>query len=241
MNDIKYLFSDDDLMVINKPAGLVVHNPPGRHDISVIDIILRRFPKMKNLNWPDSTRPGIVHRLDKDTSGLLIIAKTPMILTKLQNQFKNRDIDKEYTALVFGNVSPQKGSIVADIARHKSKDKQTIVSDYEDGGKEAQTDYETLNHYKYNNHDLTLVLAKPKTGRMHQIRIHFKHLGYPIIGDQMYFFKPSKRLSKELGISRQFLHATKLTFTHPMTNNKIIFKSIIAKDLNDVLIKLNKC
>jgi len=238
MNDINIIFEDSDILVINKPAGLVVHNPPGRSDDSIVDYILEHKIIDKSLDWPDPHRPGIVHRLDKDTSGLLIVAKNPETLLNLQNQFKNREIKKEYTALVFGNVQPEKGSIIADIARHKTKDKQTIVSDYEDGGKTAQTDYETLNHYKYHNQDLTLVRCFPQTGRMHQIRIHLKHLGYPIIGDQMYFFKPSKRLSKELNINRQFLHASKITFQYPKTKKMITFESKLANDLNNVLQKL---
>lgn len=238
MDNINIVFEDNDLMVIEKPAGVLVHPTFANEGGTVVSWLLEKYPSISKLNWIDNTRPGIVHRLDKDTSGLLIIAKTPEILLSLQQQFKNHEVKKEYTALVFGKVNPEKGSVIADIARHKSKDKQTIVSDYEDGGRASQTDYETLNNYQYKKQDLTLVLCKPQSGRMHQIRIHLKHIGYPIIGDQMYFFKPSRRLSKELDINRQFLHATKITFTYPKTKEIISFDSKLANDLNDVLQKV---
>lgn len=239
MDNINIIFEDNDLMVIEKPAGVLVHPTQANEEGTVVSWLLSKYPSLAKLNWIDNTRPGIVHRLDKDTSGLLIIAKKPETLEALQQQFKDRKVKKEYTALVFGKVTPDKGSVIADIARSKNKNKQTIVSDYEDGGRASQTDYETLQNYNHKKQDLTLVLCKPQSGRMHQIRIHLKHIGYPIIGDQMYFFKPSRRLSKELNINRQFLHATKITFTHPKTKEVLTFNSKLAPDLENVLNLIN--
>jgi 23S rRNA pseudouridine1911/1915/1917 synthase len=246
---IEIIYEDNFLIIINKPAGLVVHNPPGKQDPSVVDYIVRHIQDVKKIQWPYPERPGIVHRLDKDTSGLMIIAKTPEILEKLQAQFKERSVQKEYVALCYGYVSPERGSIMADIARHASKDKQTVIPEEIDEEsleklakgviRQAQTDYDTLKHYEYKKQPLTLILAKPKTGRMHQIRIHLKHLGFPIIGDPMYFFKPSRRLSKELNIYRQFLHAVKLTFVHPETKKKLEIKSDLSPDLQEILNKLS--
>lgn len=241
-------YEDGDIVVIEKPAGLVVHNPPEHNEESVIDFVSEHVPDIQNLSWPDPTRPGIVHRLDKNTSGLMIIAKTPENLKNLQNQFRARTVHKEYTTLVYGHLKPEQGSIVAEIARHASKSKQTVIPEDADDElidklatgtiRPAQTDYKTLKNYQYSKQPLTLVLAKPKTGRMHQIRIHLKHLGFPIIGDPMYFFKPSRRLSKELGLNRQFLHATKLNISHPKTNQNMIFQSELSRDLKIILAKL---
>ncbi len=246
--EIKNIFEDEYLLVVDKPAGLLVHNPPGRQDPSIIDFIMRHIPGIEKLNWPDPTRPGIVHRLDKETSGLMIIAKNPEILIKLQDQFKARTVQKEYTALTYSTIKPEQGTIVAEIARHASKSKQTVIPEDADEDlidklatgtiRAAQTDYETLKNYTYKKQPLTLVLTKPKTGRMHQIRIHLKHLGFPIIGDPLYFFKPSRRLSKELGLFRQFLHATKITFTHPETGETIQLKSDLSNDLQKILDKI---
>lgn len=249
MEKIKIIYEDPALIVINKPAGLLVHNPPGQHEFTAADFLVKHDPKIQSLNWPDSSRPGIVHRLDKDTSGLMILAKSPEILTKLQDQFKARTVSKQYLALAYGHVKPEEGSIVAEIARHASKDKQTVIPQDADEElidklaqgtiREAQTDYETLKNFTYKKQPLTLVLAKPKTGRMHQIRIHLKHIGFPIIGDPMYFFKPSRRLSKELGLSRQFLHAHKINFNHPKTGEPLSFQSDIPQDLQAILDKLS--
>lgn len=249
INNISIIYQDNDLMVVDKPAGLLVHNPPNHHDPSVIDFIVRHIPNVDKSNWPDPSRPGIVHRLDKDTSGLMIIAKNPDTLVKIQEQFKQRLVTKQYLALAYGEVNPRQGSIVADISRHASKDKQTTIPQQIDDEtldkisrgaiRTAHTDYEVLKSYQYKKQPLSLVLAKPKTGRTHQIRIHLKHLGYPIIGDPMYFFKPSRRLSKELGIERQFLHAQKITFSHPHSKKILSFESVLPSDLQVIIDKLN--
>lgn len=248
--NIKTIYEDEYILVINKPAGLIVHPTPGHeNEPSLVNFIVRHIKEVEKLLWPDPSRPGIVHRLDKDTSGLLIIAKTPEILIKLQDQFRQRKIYKEYVALCYGLVQPDRGVVSAEIARHATKDKQTTIP--EDANDElidklaaglirqARTDYETLNHYEYKKQPLTLILAKPHTGRMHQIRIHLKHLGFPIIGDPLYFYKPSRRLSKELGLFRQFLHASKITFHHPKTEKTLQLQSDLPQDLQDILTKLH--
>jgi 23S rRNA pseudouridine1911/1915/1917 synthase len=246
IEQIKIIFEDHQLIIIDKPAGLIVHNPPGQNNQSVVDFLIKHTPEIEKLSWPYPERPGIVHRLDKDTSGIVILAKNPQTLEFLQNQFRDRTVQKEYISLCFGYVKPEQGSVVAEIARHSGKGKQTIVPEDEELAEKvvkgktrpAQTDYQTLKHYEYKKQLLTLVLNKPKTGRMHQIRIHMKHLGFPLIGDPLYFFKPSKRLSKELDISRQFLHAQKITFLHP-EKGKMQFFSDLSEDLKKILSKLH--
>lgn len=236
----KIIYEDKCLLVIDKPAGLVVHpNDRGEPKETVVSWVLEKELALKKLNWPDKNRIGIVHRLDKDTSGLLILAKTPEVLKKLQQQFQKRKIKKEYLALVLGKVE-KGGTITSGISRHPKKEKQRTLTFSQDEQKESKTVYDilylaSLDINSKTRIDLTLLKVTPETGRMHQIRVHLKYEGLPILGDQTYFTKPSKRISKKMGITRQFLHAHKIEFTHPQTLKKMEFKSELPKELDKIL------
>ena len=209
---LNIVYEDKDVIVINKPAGMVVHsteNSKINHKI-LVNALLNYFPKIKNVG-EDKFRPGIVHRLDKETSGLLIVAKNNQAFDYLKEQFQKRKIEKRYLALVVGKLKKEKGVIEKAIGRSKkTPTKQMIVEKKSIGGKirEAKTEYNVVKRFN----DYTLVKAIPKTGRMHQIRIHFASIGHPIAGDKKYSFKKQKNLLK---LDRHFLHAAYLKFKLP--------------------------
>lgn len=246
---MKVVFSNGDYLVLVKPAGVLVHPtcPPSlrsgvsrraeaREPNTLVDWLIEHYPNIRTMSWPDPTRPGIVHRLDKDTSGLIVLAKNPDTLARLQALFKNRDIRKTYQALVLGKTPPD-GKIEAAIVRDKQnglmKVQETAYSFTKGTVRPAVTEYKAVNYYRYHNDDLTLLDVMPQTGRMHQIRVHLKHAGHPIIGDQLYNNKLSSQISKELGLNRQFLHAVKLQF------DEHVFESDLAEDLEKVLKSLS--
>lgn len=233
----KIIYEDDDILVIDKPAGLVVHEGAGKEEWTV-------------KKWSKSE---IVHRLDKDTSGLMVLTKSKEAAENLKNQFAQRQVRKEYTTLVLGKVEPKRGEISGKIGR-SSKNRQKMAVLYLGQGREARTGYEVIQQYRHpcesrdpgnnildsrlrGNDRCTLSLLKvfPKTGRTHQIRVHLKHFGYPVIGDQKYFTKISRKISKELELNRQFLHASRLEFKHPRTGERVEFKSDLPKKLNLLL------
>lgn len=241
MIDIKIIFEDEFLLVVDKPAGVLTHPTPANENNTLTNWITQKYPQIINLTWPDQTRPGIVHRLDKDTSGLIIIAKTPIIFEKLQKAFQIRKIQKTYTALVLGKVELTKGKIEAAILRGKAGIQEVREFNFSVAGetlRPAITFYEALKTYQFNQTDLTLILALPKTGRMHQIRTHLKHIGHPIVGDPLYNNKESRKISKALDLHRQFLHATKLEFQHPISKKRLILKLDLPKDLKNIIVKL---
>lgn len=233
--NIKIIFNNDDYLVVDKPAGVLVHPTAANEKDTLVQFLTEKYPDIQSMIWPDPTRAGIVHRLDKDTSGLIILAKNPETLERLQKLFKERQVQKTYQTLVAGHA-PDQGKIDIPIVRDSQKDMmstRSLTFSFSRGtAREAVTEYKTIARYKYKKEDLSLVEVYPQTGRMHQIRVHMKHEGYPVIGDQMYFNKPSKRLSKELGLNRQFLHAVKLEI------DGHVFKSDLADDLKSILNKL---
>lgn len=238
--EIKILHTDDYLVIVDKPAGVLVHPTLANETNTLVDFFIDKYPDAKNLDWPDTTRPGIVHRLDKETSGLIVMAKNPEILIKLQTQFKNREVQKTYLALVLGKVEKE-GKVEANIERGEAGTQKVIDVSYSFNNKPVRpaiTFYKPIKYYRYDNSDLTLLEVQPKTGRMHQIRTHLKYLGFPIIGDPLYNIKPSRQISKKLDLNRQFLHAEKLEFTHPITNEKMIFESNLPEELQNILKKL---
>lgn len=246
---IKVIFKNDDYLVLDKPAGILVHPPATQTSLlalragptaanepnTIVDWLVAKIPNLPKLDWPDRNRPGIVHRLDKDTSGIIIVAKNPETMLRLQSLFKSRNIKKTYQALVLGKM-PAEGKIEAGIVRDATKNQmkvQEMTYSFTKGTvRPAVTEYRAIKHYRYHDQDLTLVECYPQTGRMHQIRVHLKYAGFPIIGDQLYSTKESKRISKELKLNRQFLHAVKLEL-----DNKI-FESELADDLKKVLNKI---
>jgi 23S rRNA pseudouridine1911/1915/1917 synthase len=206
------LFEDPQLVVLNKPPGLVVHPAAGHDDHTLVNALLHHCAGQLS-GIGGAARPGIVHRLDKDTTGCLVVAKTDAAHRALAEQFAGRSILKIYHALVCGEVPNDKGHIHAAIARHPSHRKRMAVTD--GAGREAWTSYRILERLR----SATLVEAVLHTGRTHQIRVHFQHLGWPLVGDLTYGSRPNQRLAECTGYAapRQMLHAAKLGLHHPLS------------------------
>lgn len=216
---LKVVYEDSDLIVVDKPAGLLVHPVAGQNTGTLVNALLARCPDLQGIDG--SVRPGIVHRLDKNTSGLMVVAKNDAAQMSLSRQIKQRSITKGYLALVAGRLSPERGAIEAPVGRHpKDRKRMAVVS----GGREARTQYQVI---KYLN-GYTLLEAMPETGRTHQIRVHFSAVGHPLFGDPVY----GKR-SPLLG--RQFLHAHRLGFRLPSTGEFVEFRAELPPDLEEVL------
>ena len=213
------IYEDDDLLVIDKPAGLTVHPAPGHPAHTLVNAILSRFPHLADIS--DSLRPGIVHRLDKDTSGVMLVAKNNMAQADLVDQFKARLVVKAYLALVKGCLTPEKGVIEAPIGRDPSNRKRmAVVAE----GREARTEYQVIKYIG----DYTLLEVRPETGRTHQIRVHLSAIGYPVVGDKVYGVKSAY-------LSRQFMHACRLGFKLPSTGKYVEFESELPPDLAQAL------
>ena len=221
--DIKsdIVYEDSDLAVINKPSGLVVHPAPGNYEHTLVNALKNIFKSLSDIN-PD--RPGIVHRLDKGTSGLLVIAKNNASHLDLTRQFAEHSVKKEYVAIVKGKMEFDEDIIEAPIARHSFKRKNMAVN-FSDKAKEAKTYYRTLKRYK----DFSFLELRPFTGRTHQLRVHLSFIGHPILGDDKY--------GKQNKFSRLALHAKTLGFTHPNTGKFMEFNSAIPKEFRDFLNK----
>ena len=198
------VYEDDDLLVINKPAGLLVHEAlKDERRVTVVDGLLERYPEIAHVG-DDPIRPGIVHRLDKDVSGLMVIAKTQSAFDSLKSQFQNRTIHKEYHALVYGTLPKETDTITLKIDRSKNKGRMVARTGSQEG-KDAITIYDVLKRFS----TATYVNVKILTGRTHQIRVHFQALGYPIVGDKLYKVKRMK--FREIPLPRLFLHSHKLS------------------------------
>ncbi len=239
---IKIIYENQNLAVIDKPINTLTHPTLANEKNTVVNFIIAKWPKIKKYDWPDRNRIGIVHRLDKDTSGLLVIAKNPDIQKFLQNQFQTHIIDKRYLALVLGRTET-KGEIRADIGRDpKTKDRQKVIPlnfSWTKGKTHfAQTQFKIIKYLSLNSYFLSLLEVKLVTGRMHQIRVHLKYIDHPIIGDQIYNTKESKKISDTLGLKHQFLHSYKLTFQLPSGEAKT-FISNLPEDLQSILNKLH--
>ncbi len=218
---LEIVYEDDDLLVVDKPAGLTVHPAAGHPSHTLVNALLSHLPGLPDTGEPG--RPGIVHRLDKDTSGLVIVAKNTVAHMKLAHQFKSRAVAKTYIALVKGQLKPEEGVIEAKIGRDpRHRKRMAVVS----SGRDAVTEYRVLK----NIGDNTLLEVKPKTGRTHQIRVHLSAIGHPVVGDATYGGKSPL-------LSRQFLHAAKLGFRLPSTGEYVEFVSGLPEDLAKVLEK----
>jgi 23S rRNA pseudouridine1911/1915/1917 synthase len=215
---LKILYEDNDLMVVDKPAGLTVHPAPGHHSHTLVNALLAYIPDLAS---GEPTRPGIVHRLDKDTSGLIIVAKNETAHMKLADQFKNRTITKVYLALVQGHLTPEQGIIEANIGRDPRDRKRMAVVTI---GRQARTEYKVLQYLA----NCSLLEVRPKTGRTHQIRVHLAAIGFPVVGDATYG-------ARSVYLSRQFLHAYKLGFRLPSGNEYRQFESPLPPDLVQTL------
>ena len=233
-------FEDDDLIVLNKSAGISIHPGAGNYDNTIVNALIKY--KGKNLsNIGENFRPGIVHRIDKDTSGLIVIAKNNFCHINLSEQFKNHSIDRTYVAMVWGKLRPSSGRIENYIKRSEKNRQLMEVS--KSKGKKAITNYKTLEVFEKDNiPTFSLVECKLETGRTHQIRVHLSNKGNFILGDKHYKkkFKKLKNIDKDLNnllenLSRQFLHATSLGFIHPKTSKKLNFNSKLPNELNLIL------
>jgi 23S rRNA pseudouridine1911/1915/1917 synthase len=211
------IFEDDQLLVVNKPPGLVVHPGAGRSGGTLANAVLARVPQMAGVG--SALRPGIVHRLDKDTSGLLMVAKTPQAYRALQSQVAARTVSRTYIALVDGVLGRDEGTIDAPIGRHPHHRTRMAVIPR---GRPAVTRYRVRERFAHH----TLVEVQLVTGRTHQIRVHFAHLGYPVAGDPVY------GRADDLGIGRQALHAFHLKFTHPTSSRTLEFEAPLPADLS---------
>ncbi len=228
---LKIIFEDDYIIAVSKAAGMVVHPAPGHFEGTLINALINYDEKLSGIGG--GLRAGIVHRLDKDTSGIILIAKDERTHTLLSDKFKNREIKKTYEALVLGYFKEPQGSINLPVGRSmKDRKKMGVVL----RGRESQTEFKVLNEYK----GATLIEAYPKTGRTHQIRVHFSYIGHPIIGDKDYGNKESDKIAKETGLLRQFLHSKRIVFNHPITNEVIDLNDELPPDLKNCMINLKK-
>lgn len=213
------VYENRDLVVINKPAGLTVYPAPGHSSHTLVNALLQRFPDLAVFG--SSLRPGIVHRLDKDTSGLMVIARNEPARLELINQFKSRSVTKGYMVLVRGKLTPGTGAIEAPIGRDPShRQRMAVVST----GRPARTDYRVVKYVG----NCSLIEARIRTGRTHQIRVHFAAIGFPVVGDPVYGYKTGL-------LHRQFLHSFYLQFLPPGGSDMLTFRSELPEDLNNVL------
>ena len=216
---LKIVYEDNDLLVVDKPAGLAVHPAPGHRSHTLVNAVLGYLPGLAEDD--ESLRPGIVHRLDKDTSGLILVAKNRLAQANLSDQFKSRSVSKAYLVLVKGKLTPESGIIEAAIGRDpRNRQRMAVVS----RGREARTDYRVLRYI--GNHSLLEI--KPETGRTHQIRVHLAAIGFPVLGDASYGVDSPH-------LSRQFLHASKIGFRLPSTGRYVEFTSPLPPDLEQAL------
>lgn len=236
------LYEDDHLLIVNKPAGMVTHPAYGNYTGTLVNALLYHSRSLSALN--DEARPGIVHRLDKDTSGLMVIAKTDDAHAKLARQFSKRTIRREYWAIAWGIFKQRQGTIEAPLGRSKSDRKKIAVVA---AGRKATTEYEVLEQFEY----LSLVRLRLQTGRTHQIRVHLAHIHHPVFGDQTYNGRRivagpgTQRQKDEVQrllnlISRQALHAKTIGFVHPVTGQSLDFDSELPTDFHDVLQQLKR-
>ncbi len=238
MQDIPIIYENKDFLALSKPAGIVVHHDGQHTSGTVVDWLLEKYPEINNVG--DVGRPGIVHRLDKDTSGILLVAKNQRADEYLKKLFQSGGITKKYFALVVGNIKNDSGIIDAPIARSTKHFEKRVVGGKQGRAREARTEYRVLerlarkNFPKENFGGYTLLEASPKTGRTHQIRSHLAHIGHPVACDKLY---GGKLYQCPAGLARQFLHAHSLSFTGP-DGAKYELEAPLAEDLENALSSL---
>ena len=227
------LYEDQYMAIINKPAGVVVHPAPGNPDGTVVNAVLSRYPELRSADLPDGSRPGIVHRLDKDTSGCLAVARTPEAQSRLCEAFAQRTTGKTYLALTCGIPEPRRGRIENLIGRHPvNRQKMAVVAEH---GKTAVSEYEVVACGTLYGVKAALVKVKIFTGRTHQIRVHMASLNTPVWGDDLYGGKRSS-----VGAARQMLHAWRLKLPHPVSGEIIKVEAPLPEDFTDLCKELKK-
>jgi len=231
----KIIHEDDSLIVLSKPSGWITNEASTTTNQPVIQKWIKEeldFEISKSREF----RSGIVHRLDKETSGILLVAKTKHAFRHLQNQFKERIVKKEYTALAHGKIEPGEGVIKVPVGRLPWKrDRFGVVP----GGREAETSYKVVKYFNVDGKDYSLVECKPVTGRTHQIRIHLQYLGHAIVSDEFYAGRKTAR-DDRMWCPRLFLHASKIFFLHPKNEKEVNFESSISPDLKKALLSLER-
>ena len=242
MLEPRIVFEDEALLVLDKPAGLVVNKAETLKELTLQDFLEKYFHLSGEPGGGRGVgdRAGIVHRLDRETSGIILVAKTEEAFLNLQKQFKERQVQKKYLVLVHGKVLPLSGKIKAAIARSPFDRKKFGVFL---GGREAETDYRVceirVRQSRQNKEYFSFLEVEPKTGRTHQIRVHLKYLGYSVVGDEKYAGRKTARRDREW-CPRQFLHAACLTFTHPITGEKVVFNLSLPPDLQKAFASLSR-
>jgi len=221
---LNIVYEDEGLLVINKDKGMVVHPAPGNYDGTIVNALLYHCDSLSSINGV--IRPGIVHRIDKDTTGLLVVAKNDMVHKNLSEQLKEHEITRIYYALVEGNIKEKSGTVDAPIGRDPSNRMKMAVVEK---GKPAITHFEVLRRFR----NATLVKCELETGRTHQIRVHMSYTGHPIVGDALYGFKKNRH-----AFSRQALHAKKLTFHHPIEKRMMTFTCPMPEDMKELIQKM---
>jgi 23S rRNA pseudouridine1911/1915/1917 synthase len=235
------VYEDDQLLVINKPAGMVVHPGHGNYSGTLVNALAYHF---ENLPLNSSERPGLVHRIDKDTTGLLVVAKTEHAMAYLTKQFAEKTSEREYVALVWGNIEEDEGTVEGNIGRHDTNRMRMAVHESDEKGKPAVTHYKVLERFGY----VTLVSCQLETGRTHQIRVHMKHIGHTLFNDERYggdsilkgttFTKYKQFVDNCFKVlPRQALHAKTLGFEHPVTKEFLRFDTPIPQDLQECIEK----
>jgi 23S rRNA pseudouridine1911/1915/1917 synthase len=219
---LSVLYEDAAILVIDKPAGLVVHEATGHKGETLVSALVARRPDLAAAGL-DPQRPGIVHRLDRDTSGVIVVAMEPASLAALQRQFRLREVHKEYLALVHGSPAPSRAAIEAPISRDQANRARMALSSE---GRYARSEFEVLERFR----GFSLVAVNLMTGRTHQIRVHMAAIGYPVVGDKTY--GPRR---EALGAARQMLHAQRLTLTHPLTQDLMTFEAPVPADMQALL------
>jgi len=244
-NSLDVVYEDEDVVVLNKPAGISVHPSINEPKGTLVDALIVKYPEIKNVG-EDPIRPGIVHRLDKDTSGLLVVARNQKAFEFLKKEWQSGQVVKKYLALVWGRPK-EKGEIISELARSSKDFRRRMVvnparlnsrsggpgknKDKKITGKLAVTEYKIVKKYK----EFSLVEVRPKTGRMHQIRVHMASIGHPVAGDKIYGSKGKN----PKGLTRQFLHAIYLSFSLP-SGKKLALEADLPEDLRAFLTKLEK-
>ncbi|MBM5789739.1 RluA family pseudouridine synthase [Candidatus Parcubacteria bacterium] len=227
------VFENDDLLILNKPAGIIVHPSEGiQNEPTVVDALLERYPAMAEVG-EDPARPGIVHRLDRDVSGLMVVAKTAQAFDALKRQFQERGLYKEYVALVYGAMPKDHGVIEMNIARSRARGRM-VARPVSQEGKQAKTEYEVIERYK----NYTLLKIILHTGRTHQIRVHLRAIDHPVVGDRLYKKTRMKNI-RPMELPRLFLHATKLRL-RLMDETERTFEEPLPEELKTILAKLKE-